>query len=60
MIRTTRNSHLPYEKIIYATFLALPFIAIISSKYLLCADLYVFFGSLYVLVNNEKYPQTIH
>lgn len=60
MIRITRNSHLPYKKVLYATFLALPFIAIISSKYLLCVDLYVFFGSLYVIVNNEKYSQLIY
>ena len=60
MLKFTIRNHSPYKKVLYATFFALPFIAIISSKYLLCVDLYVFFGSLYVLVYNEKYSQTIH
>lgn len=48
------NNH-PYKRIIVATFLALPFIAIISSKYLLCVDLFAFWGSFYVIANNEEY-----
>lgn len=54
------NKKNAFRGILIALFLALPFISIVSSKYLLCVDLYVFWGSFYVVVNNEKYSQSIY
>ena len=60
MLRHTAKGKSPYKRIIIATFIAWPIIAIVSSKYLLCPDLYAFIASFYVLIYHEKYTQTIH
>lgn len=55
MYRHIRKSTYSYRKILLATLFILPMIGIVSSKYLLCPDLYAFIASLYILVYNEKY-----
>lgn len=55
MYRHIRKSTYSYRNILLATLFILPMIGIVSSKYLLCPDLYAFIASLYILVYNEKY-----
>lgn len=55
MYRHIRRSTYSYRNILLATLFILPMIGIVSSKYLLCPDLYVFIASLYIFVYNEKY-----
>lgn len=50
-----RRSNYSYKHILLATIFILPMIGIVSSKYLLFPDLYVFIASFYVLVYSEKY-----
>lgn len=55
MFRYALRVNSQYKLIILSTFLAWPIISIVSSKYLLCTDLYAFIASFYVLIYNEKY-----
>lgn len=55
MVRHTIRGDSQYKGIIISVFIAWPIISIVSSKYLLCPDLYAFIASLYILVYNEKY-----
>lgn len=55
MFLYTLRGKTKYKRIILSTFLVLPFIFIVSSKYLLCPDLYAFISSFYILVYHDKF-----
>ncbi|MDE6160012.1 MAG: O-antigen ligase family protein [Bacteroidaceae bacterium] len=55
MFLYTLRGKTKYKRIILSTFLVLPFIFIVSSKFLLCPDLYAFISSFYILVYHDKF-----